>query len=183
MSIQPEEASAALRDIEHAERHSAALYGYRRASPHLILWGAIWIAGYGANYFRPNAWIAWLALVPIGIAASFWIDRGRAKSARQGFGWRYATTVAAIFLFIFAVLSILTPRSDEQAGAVIALLVALCYAIVGVWRGTTRMAILGFAVGALTAGGYFGLPHYFLLWMAGVGGGALILGGLWLRKV
>ncbi|HVB86508.1 MAG TPA: hypothetical protein VNK23_07585 [Candidatus Dormibacteraeota bacterium] len=46
-----------------------------------------------------------------------------------------------------------------------------------------RMAILGFAVGALTAGGYFSLPQYFLLWMAGVGGGALILGGLWLRKV
>ena len=33
----------------------------------------------------------------------------------------------------------------------------------------------------LTVGGYFWLAPYFMLWMAGVGGGALILGGLWLR--
>jgi hypothetical protein len=182
MTIQPEEAAAALRDIEHTERRSAVLYGYRRSSPHLILWGAIWIVGYGVSFFRPNAWAVWLGLVPIGIGASFWIDHGRTGYSRKGFGWRYAMTVAAIFLFIFAVLSILNPTSDAQVGAVIALLVALGYAILGVWRGTMRVAILGFAVGALTAGGYFGLPQYFLLWMAGVGGGALIMGGIWLRK-
>lgn len=36
-------------------------------------------------------------------------------------------------------------------------------------------------LGLLTVGGYICLQPYFLLWLAGVGGGALILGGIWLR--
>ena len=52
----------------------------------------------------------------------------------------------------------------------------------GIWRGL-RFRYAGIAVGALTLGGWFWLPEYFLLWMAAVGGGSLILVGLWLRKV
>jgi hypothetical protein len=39
------------------------------------------------------------------------------------------------------------------------------------------------AIAALTLGGFFFLPAHFLLWMAVVGGGALVLAGLWLRTV
>jgi len=135
MAIRPEEAAAALRDIEHAERHSAVMYGYRRTSPHLILWGAIWIAGYGVSFFRLDAWAVWLGLVPIGIGASFWIDRGQTKSSRRGFGWQYATTVVVIFLFIFAVLSILNPTSDAQVGLLLRFW----------WRSATRFLECGAA--------------------------------------
>jgi hypothetical protein len=45
------------------------------------------------------------------------------------------------------------------------------------------MVLAGVVVAALTLIGFFGLPQYFLLWMAVVGGGALILGGFWLRSV
>lgn len=182
MTIPPEQAAESLHDIERAERHSAALYGYRKASPHLFLWGAIWVAGYAVSFLRPEGWFVWLALVPVGIVASFWISHGT-KSSRGGFGWRYAATAVAIFLFITAVFAILPIKSGEQPGAFIALLVALFYVMLGLWRAGTRMALLGLAVGALTVGGYFGLSQYFLLWMAGVGGGALILGGVWLRQV
>jgi hypothetical protein len=34
----------------------------------------------------------------------------------------------------------------------------------------------------LTIVGFFVLPAIFMLWMAVVGGGALVLGGLWLRR-
>jgi hypothetical protein len=46
-----------------------------------------------------------------------------------------------------------------------------------------RFLYAGIALGALTLIGWFWLPHYFLPWMAAVGGGALILTGFWLRKV
>lgn len=182
MPMLPQEAANALQDIERAERHSAALYGYRRASPHLFLWGAIWVIGFGASFLRRDGSLVWLGLVPLGILASFSISHG-SKSSRARFGWRYGLTAIALFLFITAVFYILPIKSVEQPGAFISLLVALFYVLLGLWRGAARMAILGFALGALTVGGYLGLPHYFLLWMAGVGGGALILGGFWLRRV
>jgi hypothetical protein len=42
---------------------------------------------------------------------------------------------------------------------------------------------LGLALIGFTALGYFAMPQQFLYWMAAVGGGGLILGGLWMRSV
>lgn len=183
MNIPPQQAADALSEIERAERHSAAMYGYRRASPHLLLWGAIWIAGYGISFFRPNGWLVWVVLVPVGIVASFLLNRRTTKELPGGFGWRYGVTAFAIFLFITAALAVLPPTGAAQVGAFIALLVSIAYVMLGVWRTGTRIAVLGAALGALTIAGYFALPLYFPAWMAGVGGGALILGGVWLRRV
>jgi hypothetical protein len=183
MSVPPQEAAEALRDIERAQRQSAAAYRDQKFSPHLFLWGVIWIVGYTVTYVRPRASLIWIALLPIGIIASFWIG-GRGESRRSGArGWLYGATAVAIFLFITALFAILPPKSGEQPAAVIPILVALFYALIGIWTHGTRIALLGLALGALTVAGYFWLPQYFLLWMAWVGGGALILGGFWLRRL
>ena len=184
MTIQPQEAADALRDIEQARRNSAKAYRYQRFSPHLFLWGAIWIIGYTISYFRPSASLIWMALVVIGLAASFWMGaQGAGAHAGASQGWKYGATALAIFLFITALFAILPPKSPEQLGAFFPILVALLYALVGIWMGGIRIILLAVALGALTVGGYFWLPQYFALWMAGVGGGALILGGFWLRRI
>lgn len=180
----PQEAADALHDIEHAEQHSVTAYRYEKSSRHLFLWGVIWMVGYGVTYVRPRSSLIWAVLVVIGIIGTFWISwRTRTKRSRASFGWRYAATLLAVFLFIEALVAILPPKSNAQIDALFPLLIALWYAILGVWTRGTRIALLGVALGALTIGGYFWLPQYFLLWMAGVGGGALILGGFWLRRV
>ena len=188
MAIPTHEAAEALRDIERAQRHSAVAYSYARFSPHLFLWGAIWIIGYSINYFRPGASLIWAALVPLGLIGSFWLGaRCAGSDARSGLdaasGWRFAGTAIAIFFFIAALFAILPPKSSEQLGAVIPILIALFYALIGTWTHGTRIVVLGFALGALTVAGFFWLPQYFLLWMAAVGSGALILGGFWLRRI
>lgn len=184
MSIPRQEAADALRDIEEARQQSAKAYHYQRFSPHLFLWGAIWVVGYAVTYFRPSASLIWAALVPIGLLGSFFLG-GRWSSAPAGasHGGKYGVTAFAIFLFITAIFAILPPRSQSQVGAFFPILVALFYALIGIWTGGTRIALLALALGALTIAGYFWLPQFFLLWMAGVGGGALILGGVWLRKI
>lgn len=183
MAIQREEAASALNNVENAGRQSARAYRYQQASPHFFLWGAIWVVGYGATYGGLRPVMVWPALVVLGILGSFWLGwRTGAKSSRA-YAWRYVTTVLAAFLFIEALLTILPPKSGLQVDALFPLLVALAYAILGVWTGGTRIAWLGLALAALTVGAYFWLPQYFLLWMAAVGGGALILGGVWLRRV
>lgn len=184
MSIPREEAANALHDIEHTQRSSAGAYRDQRFSPHLFLWGAIWIVGYAVTYFRPSTSLIWAPLVVLGMIGSFWLG-SRDAGGRSGAysGWHFAATALALFLFIAAWLAIVPPKSGAQIGALIPILVALIYTVVGVWTRGARIVLLGVALGALTVGGYFWLPQYFLLWMAGVGGGALIAGGFWLRTV
>jgi hypothetical protein len=91
-------------------------------------------------------------------------------------------TLSAIFVvFIAGTIAIMAPTDPRQIGAFIPLVVAAGYAIMGV-LGLTRMLVLGAALAALTLTGYFALPAHFLLWMAAIGGGSLILGGIWLRQ-
>jgi hypothetical protein len=183
MPIAPQEAQDALHNIEHAEQRSASVYRYQKAAPHLFLWGVIWMVGYAAAYAGARASLLWPVVILPGIIGTFLITwRAGAKRSRA-FGWRYAATLFAVFLFIAALSAILPPRSNEQIDAFFPLLVALGYVILGVWTQGARIALLGLALGALTVGGYFWLPQYFLLWMAGVGGGALVLGAFWLRRV
>lgn len=184
MPIQPREAAAALHDIKHAQQQSATAYRYQKSSPHLFLWGVIWIVGYATNYFHVRWYLIWPALLLIGVIGSFWINsRIGASHSRASLGWRYAATLLALYFFTGALFAILPPKSALQADAFFPILIALWYAILGIWTYAMRISLLGVALGVLTLGGYFWLPQYFLLWMAGVGGGALILGGFWLRRV
>jgi hypothetical protein len=179
MTVPQKEAADALESVADAERRSITAYRYQRFSPHLFLWGVIWILGYAASYFRPGGWRAWLVLVPLGLVASIWLGKGWSRPR----GWNYGLDFLAIFLFIFAVFAILPPHSTAQGAALFPLVVALLYVVAGVSTRAARITWLGFALGALTVGGFFWLPQYFLLWMAGVGGGTLILAGAWLRRI
>lgn len=184
MPIPPQEAANALRDIDHTQQHSGQIYHYQKSSPHLFLWGVIWIAGYAVTYARPRWYLLWIFLIVIGVLGSFWVGHhGQAKGSQRALGWRYAATFIAIFLFVTALFAILPPQSGLQIDAFFPLLIAIWYVLLGIWTRAARIALLGLALGLLTVAGYFWLQHYFPLWMAGVGGGALILGGFWLRRV
>ncbi|HEX3429434.1 MAG TPA: hypothetical protein VHT03_00995 [Rhizomicrobium sp.] len=183
MPISTSEAQAALSDIAKTSRASATTYGYRHASPHLIVWGVIWALGYGLSYLRPQYGATWPVLVLIGTVASFWVGWKSRPAQSKGYDWRYAATALAALLFITAIYAIMPPRTGLQAGAFFPILIALLYGLIGIWTRGTRMLIAGIALAALTLGGYFLLPQYFMPWMAVVGGGALILGGFWLRTV
>ncbi|MGD0189560.1 MAG: hypothetical protein ABSD74_02345 [Rhizomicrobium sp.] len=183
MPLSSNEAAQTLRDISRTEQRSANAHGYRAGSPHLIVWGVIWAIGYSVNYFRPGWSIAWIPLVILGTIASFIIGaRTRPESSTMR-DWRYAATLVAAILFISALLTVLPPKSDLQIAAFFPILVALFYTLIGIWTKGVRMILLGLAIGALAMIVFFKAPETFALWMAGVGGGGLILGGVWLRSV
>ncbi len=150
----------------------------------MILWGVVWGPWVMASPSSAPAGTCsgrWWRLP--GTAASFFIGtRYRALGARP-FDWRYLATIFAVFAFIVALFTIIPPRNDMQVSAFFPQLVGLSYVLIGIWTRTIRILFLGVAVAALSLVGFFYLPHYFLLWMAVVGGGGLILGGLWLRSV
>ncbi len=182
MALSREEAQGALRDVEQVSRRSNAALGYRMSSPHLILWGLVWLTGYGAMAAK----VTWDPLWPIltlgGTAGSFWVGWHMSRAKPAGFDWRYGATFLAIFMFITAIFLIMPPKTTDQFGAFFPILVSLYYALIGIWTRGLRMLALGAALLVLTLMGFFHFREMFDLWMAVVGGGALILGGLWLRS-
>lgn len=187
MTVSPDEAADTLRDIAATERHSHRLYGYRQASPHLIQWGVLWIVGYGLATIWPQLrGPIWATLVAIGFVAGFAIVL-RSHSGVAGLTrtrpriyWRFPAIAATALTFIFASIAVMSPVSPRQIDAFIPLVVAAGYTLLSLWIGVRFLAV-GIALAALTLGGFFLLPTHFELWMAAVGGGALVLGGLWLR--
>lgn len=181
-AISPEQATDALKQAVATEKRSAQVYRYQRFAPYLFLWGAIWVVGYGATDLIPHwsGWV-WLGLILLALAASIAIGHG-VEPSRPKNGWRYALFFATVWAFFASTYAVMGPLHGIQQGAFPPLVVAFLYILLGLWTGP-RLVIAGLTVGVLTLGGFFYLPQHFLLWEGFVGGGALILAGIWFRRV
>jgi hypothetical protein len=183
MSLTQEEAAEALKALERTEARSAEVFNGRMMSPHLILWGLIWVVGYGTIAIRPEWAVVWTALIPVGVIASTAIGVLGSR-ARRGGGMLFSLGILlATALFLVAVNLVTGPLSGAQTGAFIPLVVGLVYALYGLAPGMRRLFFSGIALSGLTIGGFFFLREHFALWMAAVGGGGLVAGGLWLRSI
>jgi hypothetical protein len=183
MSISHDQALAALKDAEQTTALSSTLHGYQQSSPHLILWGLVWAVAYALSNFLPSyTGIIWLLLDSLGVMGSLIITRKNSFHAKNSNHWRVAAVTLTIIGFVLATFAILPPDSGKQIAVFIPLLVATAYVLIGIWKGL-RLVLIGIAVAALSLFGFFCIDAYFNLWMAFVGGGALVLAGIWLRRI
>lgn len=182
MSLSRDEAAVALRDVERTQRRSQSAFSYRGAAPFFMLWGAIWVVGYGTSELSPqNAGWVWLASSVMGTAASVVIGM-RAKPGKPArFDWRIAVTWLASIGFLSSIFTVIGHVTGDQVGAIIPLLIAWAYVVMGAWMGW-RLILAGLVVAALTLFGFFHWHEHFSGWMAVVGGVTLIGTGLWLRE-
>jgi hypothetical protein len=182
MRISKEQAESALQDLEQVGNRSVTLYKYTKVSPHLILWGCVWMAAYGlSDALRSKAGLIWLIANCVGAALSIYIDRANNRAGSNAKG-RVGAAIFTVLAFMMATFAILPPDSGKQVSAFIPLIIATTYILLGIWHGR-RLVILGVLLGALTLLGFFLLHSHFDLWMASVGGGTLILTGVWLKRV
>jgi hypothetical protein len=194
MNISQAEAASALRDVDAATARTIEMRAYGYASPHLILWGLIWIVGYalmGALPQKDWGWI-WLPLDLAGIVGSVMLgQRSRRMKAAAGSATGSGTgpgmgTMMAVMLFVvlfvFAVYAVFAPTTPEPYLVFPAMVVGLVYVAAGAWK-MPRLALVGAAVFALSVAGFLFLKPHLAYWIAAVGGGGLVLGGLWLRNV
>lgn len=189
MTLSTQQANEALRDMAQTEHRASVQRGYESGAPHFIVWGIIWILGYGGSDLNPEraGWL-WLVLDLIGFGGTFLIARAAhlarpssAYASGRGVVLRYAASAVAMAAFIAATYFVMRPREVAQFGAFPALIMAFIYVCAGIWRGR-RWTIAGVALGALTLLGFGLLHEHFMLWMAGIGGGTLLLTGLWMRR-
>ena len=178
MTLSPDEAARALKDIDQTQTRAMAFRSYQFASIYFFLWGGMWLIANGLNdLFPTKAGIIWLVADVLGVLGT--IVTGRRQRNRHN--WRYMATAGAATVFVVATFAILRPKSGQQVEAFIALVVALLYMVQGLWIGV-RIFMVGIVLLALIIVGYFVFFAHFFLWMAVVGGGTLILTGLWLRR-
>jgi hypothetical protein len=192
MTISPQEASAALDSIHEASASVCQRRAHNLAAPYLILWGCIWAVCNSVNQFWPT-WTGkvWLAADILGTAATVWLVVNTSIRARRGgvrgaegraIGRRAAMLGVTMFCYFIAMFLVLSPMAGRKTGAFISLFWTLAYMAAGAWVGTRLFATgvvgtVGIVLSYLYAGSYFPLA------LAIVGGGTLIAGGLWMRKL
>jgi hypothetical protein len=192
MVISSTEAAEALRDIAQTDRRTRVSGAYHVASPHLILWGLIWAAGYtGSGLTPPDKWgLVWLPLIVLGVAGAVILGTraGSKIPAEAGGGARFAAgrwaiLALAIGLFIGSVYFVFQPVSPLPYLVFPALITALIYVLLGALVGLPRYVAIGAIMFLVTMAGFVYAKPVLPFWIAAAGGGGLILGGLWMRRV
>jgi len=149
----------------------------------MVLWGGVWLLGFGGQQFLSPAaagW-AWMVLDLLGGLGSVVLGIRLGRSVRSRAGWRVGLWWLALLAYGVLLIWILRPSGDNTATLVITLFAALGYVLTGIML-SGSIAWLGILLTFLALFGYYFLPAYFSLWMAVVGGGALIGSGLWVMR-
>lgn len=183
MPVSQDEAESTLKEIERTGRQTLTLQAYASAAPHFFVWGLVWMAGYALSEQLPEARnVVWACLILAGSVASFVFgsSANRDRSSDQHANWRYAATSFGIAMFFTLAAKVLKLDSREVA-AFIPLMFGGIYMLAGLFAGV-RFAVCGAVLALATTYGYLNAGEYFGYWMAAVGGGILILTGLWLRR-
>lgn len=182
--MKAEEAAKALDDARVTAARSAAAARYERLSANLLIWGAVWLLLNIAGLLRaPHGGVLFPLLMFSGFAASLIVAmRGAPSSARRDHLLRTLAVGAGVLLFVLGMMVISPTGSLVEVEAIICLASGAAYVATGANLGW-RLSAIGFAQLAGTILGWIYARDQFFLWMAIFGGGGLILGGLWLRRV
>ena len=191
----PDEARAARGEIELTAAKVRRVIAQGHAAPQLILWGCIWIAGFGYTQFFPaHASLGWLVLDLGGFSGSwFLLARRQSLMEKRGDPRIFLFWVALVsYGLIWMLLLVKFPENNQANAEFIA---GMSRRIVAYWATVPMFAYvvagmfldrffawLGIVVTILTLVGLDLAGNYFCLWVAFTGGGALILSGLFIRK-
>jgi hypothetical protein len=184
MTVDRDEASALLHDVEGIETRVRELLVYARVSDYLFLWGAIWLFGFTASYFVPiYADTMWLGLETVGLIGTVLIvatHSARGRPRNLFVIARASITVVAIIVF-GTLWSTLAHMGWREHVTFWPTLLSFLLFLMGLWAGRA-LAFAAFAIFSVSLAGYFIAGPYLLLWMAVAVGGAMIAGGFWLRR-
>ena len=184
MTITKDDATQALSEIDAAQGRVWQAKAYGRASPFLIIWGAVWMVADGLNQFEPGWGLTWPACIGLGVIASTLVGASfsRRTDAEWAGGWRQFTSWLVVMAFIVSLFFVIPVTSNREIHSIFGLVFGFIYLGMGLWIGW-RLAALGVALVALTLIGFYAIDAWYSLYMGLVSGGALILGGLWLRRI
>ena len=188
MNISKEDAQASLSAIQDTRIQARKAIASSYANPSLIMWGLLWIAAFITTHFYVTyAFYIFMTMAVIGgIGTAVIIKVFQSKSPVKGTSTRkvhWRITALWIFLCLYVViwLFLLSPFNGIQCNAFICTAAMFANIVIGLWFENRFMIVLALAVTAATLVGFYLLRDYYCLWMALVGGGALLGTGLYIR--
>jgi hypothetical protein len=184
MTIDSKEASAALSDIKVMVERVRQSRIYDIASQIMIAAGVLVVAGNLINFVSPRhgAYI-WITVNILNVVVAAGLAMRSARSTGiHAFDYRVFVAFALFYAFGVFCCNVLGHFGPREQGTFWAIYFMLFYCLAGLWFGRAFIAI-GLAITVLTLIGYaFIGGASFLLWMALVNGGGLVLSGLWMRR-
>jgi CHASE2 domain-containing sensor protein len=184
MNISPSEAQETLASIRETEDQMRKALNASGGGYQMLIWGAIMLIGYTLNQFAdriPVAAIAgtWIVLSTLGNIVSVVMSIRMARKFHSPYGARIGAMLPIFILFGIMGAFFVHPAGPREINLLIYLLVMLWLAMMGLWV-KLSMLWISLVFSGLMLFGYLVLPDYFFLWLAIVGGGAMIGSGLFL---
>jgi hypothetical protein len=187
MNVSPSEAQEALAAIQAMIKKTRRAIASSGAYAFFIIWGAVWLVGFLGNQFLPEEIVGplWLVLDILGGLAS-WIvgvqmNRNLRSASSAISGKRIAWFWILLILYLIAFIGVAWPLDVKQIAVFIVLIVMIGWVAMGTLLSFVSIR-LTLAITALALASYFLLPDYFHLLMALLGGGGLIVLGLYIRS-
>jgi hypothetical protein len=182
--IDSKQAADALSDIDDVVRRVRQSLIYDSASWTMIWWGVLVFAGNIATYLWPYyAQYIWPAVNVAGVVGTILISALLYKrTGLRTFDGRVLVAYLLFFAFGYFCSQVLGHYGPRELGAFWPVYFMLFYTLGGLWFGGAFVAI-GLGITVLTLIDYFFVDGAaFLIWMAFINGGGLILGGFWMRR-
>lgn len=192
----PAEAHAALSEVDQIIANTRTAIAHGAAGPILILWGCLWAIADATIQFYPPAmqWI-WIPLDIFGAVVTTWLVRQHRVQVKRPGRWRFGVFWVVLFAYAFLWMFLLmgdgVSKTDgpwaqvEPTYRKIAsfwhTVPMFAYVALGLWLGRFLVWI-GIVVTILVVAGLWLAPHYYYLWLAMTGGGALVLSGVLINK-
>jgi hypothetical protein len=208
MHITPEQARENLAQINETVARTNRVVAYKGMDYILYLWGAIWIVGYLVSQYQPllqvgdsfyplYSQMTWGVLIPLGLLATWAISRkmeGTKGEREKRQGRRIGAMWGLLYGYVNVVAMLLAPfiqiSSSEEGllfwgrmNVIAGIIPMFAYVMMGLMLENTGLLLIGLLITVLAVAGVYIVPMYACLWMAGAGGGVLILSGLWVRRV
>jgi hypothetical protein len=181
--IDSREAQAALADINDMVARVRQSRIYDIASQIMIVAGVMVLAGNIATYVTPRyAYYIWPGINVLNVVAAAVISvMSYRRTGVRAFDYRVLVAFLLFYGFGILCISVLGHFGWREMSVFWPTYFMLFYCLAGLWFGRAFLAI-GLSITVLTLIGYFFIGGaLFLLWMAAVNGGGLILSGFWMR--
>jgi hypothetical protein len=181
--IDSKEASEALSEINKMVQRVRQSRIYDLASQFMVVAGVFVVVGNLATFIAPRyGGVIWPIVNVLTIAVSAVVSTfDYRRTGVRSFDFRVFAAIVLFYAFGILCTGVLGHYGPREIGTFWPLYFMLFYCIAGLWFGRAFLAI-GVAITVLTLIGYFFISGpAFLLWMAMVNGGGLIISGLLMR--
>jgi len=203
MNLSKIDAEKALNDVATTKNRTAKMAEFKGPDAIYAIWGIIWMIAFTAQQFLPHtlpksgpvqmpiSCMPWTPLVIIGIILTIIVDRRRTSISSaddKKIGILWGAAFGYFYLWIFLLYPAIdfdrlySLQGERIMTALVSTVPMFVYVLMGLMGCGNYMIWLGLAITALTVVGLLFIPAFFFLWMALMGGGGLLLAGVFARR-